>query len=593
MTCTHIGIDPRQPCPHPPVGETGLCLWHNPQVSKRASYVRDLFLQADARGVGFREANLVGIDLSTMTLPGRMFQGADLRDAVLDRSDLHGADLSETDLRRANFSQTDCRDVNFINANLTGVNFAGADLRGADLRNAILDGASMLGADLRNADLTGARISELRWNRLTRFQGIKGWDGAGTAGADDGDSTQVFLAPSALPDLDTPQIGEAGAEELRTRIFRIGRTPGARAQEMPPQVAGSDLVMEMPLDPLLPPRRRWPGLIIPALVGAALVAGAWGVANTRKTAEPASQVPALAREIDGLKKQREADLEQLRQAQERATHLADQVASLRQAGSAAESSLAQRNAELREALTDLGRLRDADDRAAALRLKVGELDVLNRDLAGATARQDRVSKILADGVDRFRSESEKLAKELTETRTRATTLEKTQGELIRTRQELAQVRQERDSLTTLYQSTHADLASAKQDLERYLARITASQLQGLLSDDTAAPLMPITSGAPISLGGDYLVTLQVDPGSRAGNLDVKLVIQRPSAVANPDATVVLYDQNRKPLRRLSYSFPHVDAGNPFVSAAATLACDRPPKFARIILAPGIEEVATK
>jgi chromosome segregation ATPase len=230
-----------------------------------------------------------------------------------------------------------------------------------------------------------------------------------------------------------------------------------------------------------------------------------------------------------------------------------------------------------------------------------ELDLLNRDLAGATAKQERLATILAEGVARFRGESEHLANELAESKTRAAALESTQADNIRLSKKVSVLTQERDALNELYQRTHGDLVAAHGDIERYLARISGTQLQGLLAEDTnAAALIPLTLGQPVSMGGDFLVTLTVSQpptGKIATNAPatvmIKLVVQRPAAAANPDATVVLYDAKRRPLRRIATSFPHVDQGAPFVTLGASLTCDRTPAFARIILAPGLDDVAAK
>ena len=72
------------------------------------------------------------------------------------------------------------------------------------------------------------------------------------------------------------------------------------------------------------------------------------------------------------------------------------------------------------------------------------------------------------------------------------------------------------------------------------------------------------------------------------NPQIQVVVQRPAAAANPEVTVVLYDRDQRPLRRLSHSFPHIDAGKPFVAVSTTVACDRFPAFARVLIAPGMD-----
>lgn len=596
MSCQHAYHDPRVSCPHPAVGATGRCLWHNPSVTKGEPYVRALFQRADAGAPDWSEAHLASLDLHGLRLAGRRLVRADLRDAILDGADLAGADLSHAILRRTTARRAILRGADLTGADLTGANLTGADLRDAKLTGALLDTTALQGADLRGADLEGARVIDFRWNRLTRFQGIQGIDPESAADGDD-DATQVFLAPVAMgeDDLDTPtRLGvEAGDDLARTRIFRPGVLPLA-----PLPVATTTVAAPMPPAPAAAPRRLH-HLLIPVLT-AFLTGGGIVALSLHRKIDPQDLRPRLAEAESRLRAaeaQRKADLAQVDAERENGRNLSADLATSRAALAAGAEERGRLSAQLLDREAELGRLRDASDRAEVLAVKVSELDVLNRDLAGASARQDRLSRILADGVDRFRDQSTRLAGELESVKERARLLDETQKDLARTKTELASARQERDALQGLYQQAHKDLATAKSDIERYLGRIHATQFQGLLTDDSGSPLHPVTLGKPLSLGGDYLVSLAIDKAdpkaavSRA--LAVRLVVQRPSAAANPDATVVLYDSEQRPLRRLSYSFPHVDDGAPFMTAATTIACDRQPAFARLILAPGEEKVAAR
>ena len=596
MTCQHAFQDPRVSCPHRAIGTTGLCLWHNSAVAKTEPYVKALFQQADALRASWSEAHLVGLDLRAARLAGRDLSRTDLRDATLDGADLTGTDLTGACLRRANIRRAVLRGANLAGADLTGTNLTGADLRGANLTGALLDTTALHNADLRDADLAGARVVDFRWNRLTRFQGIKGFD-LHDGNDEDGDTTQIFLAPVAMgeDDLDTPaRLSLERTEDLaRTRIFRLGS---------PAVPAAAVETLAAPAPPALPPipsSHRLRHLLIPVL--AAFLAGgavaSLAVHRSRPTNDLAQRLVEAERLVKTGETQRVADLAQLASEQQAGRALASELATARAAIAAGAAERARLGDQALEREAELGRLRNAADRAEVLAMKVTELEVLNRDLAGASARQDHLSRILADGVDRFRGENTRLASDLSQTKERARLLDEAQTDLARTKQELASARQERDALQGLYQQAHRDLAVAKTDIERYLGRIHATQFQGLLTDDAGSPLHAITLGKPISLGGDFLVSLSVDKADPSATvsraLAVKLVVQRPSAAANPDATVVLYDAEQRPLRRLSYSFPHVDAGAPFMTATSTIACDRPAAFARLILAPGEEKLAAR
>ncbi len=586
--CEHVFADPRRACVHPAVGATGRCLWHNAAVAKDDPYVRALFLHADGAGTSFAECHLAGLDLHDLALAERDFAAADLRDAALDGCVLERARFAGANLSRATLRRADLRGADLRGANLAGATLAGADLRGADLAEAIIDATVLLGADLRDADLSGAQIISFRWNRLTRFQGVRGFEPRPERSEDEvGQATQLFLAPVALTDVDSCQRLAAvdDADIARTRVFTAGRS-GMAAAPMPGDPPAPS--------PVIRPGLRWPWLIVPALAG--LLIGGGVMTVLRPVADAPGTMIAAApvddHELAELRAQRAADRAQITSLQDRASALADQLATAQQGAGADAVRTEHLRQELLDAQADLARLLDADDRAAALALDKAEGRVLARDLAAATARQERLAKILADGVGRFRDENVHLTAELGEARARVAALEQTQGENVRLKQKLTAVTQERDTLTGLYQGASGELASAKRDIERYLARISGSQLAGLLNEEGAgAPLMPVVAGKPVSLGGDYLVSLTVAPG-KAG-LDVSLIVQRPAAAANPDATVVLYDARKRPLRRLSASFPHVDLGAPFVSLAATVSCDRMPAYARVVLAPGIDDVAAR
>ena len=153
---------------------------------------------------------------------------------------------------------------------------------------------------------------------------------------------------------------------------------------------------------------------------------------------------------------------------------------------------------------------------------------------------------------------------------------------------------ERDTLLTNNQQLTGDLQSATRDIERYLARVNATHLQDYLTgDNNTVPLLAIQAGKPLALTGDYLLTLRVDHGSQPGTVLTKIVVQRPNSATNPDITVVLYDEQHQPLRRLAYSFPHVDAGRPFVASATEVACERFPAYARIYVTPGLDGLSAK
>ncbi len=593
--CSHPGA---MPCPHATRGGQAVCLWHNAAVTKTDAYVREVFQVADRQGHGrFPGAHLAGIDLARMRLEGRCFAGADLRDARFDGGDLSGADLSGADLRRTSFQRAVLARANLSGANLTGTSFVGADLREADLSHCRLDSTVLLAADLRGANLHGAAIVSFQWNRLTRFKDLKGIDsGGGGDGA--GDETRVYLAPAAFGDLNTAARAALSPDPAVSTTHTYTRTTGSATDQLEPGPAarGTDALQHATGTPApLPVRLRWPGVVLSGLGGVVAMGACWFlVARATPPTVLTITDPNLVAEVAGLKTQHDADLEQLRKQEDRARRLSDELASAHQAAADATAVSDQLRSQQHHLLADLARLSDAADRATVAQVNAGEWQALSEDLARSTAKQERVSRILADGVERTLAENQRLTTALHEASTKVGLLETTQAENVRLTRETNALRQDRDQAQSLYQTTAGELAIARTAIERYLGRIAGTQLEGILTDDhQQAPFLALTPGKALSLGGDYLVSLQVDPSAEGNALNVRLVVQRPAAAANPDATVVLYDDRKRPLRRLAASFPHVDAGAPFVSFTSAISCDRQPAYARVLLGPGTEEVAAR
>jgi hypothetical protein len=592
-SCNHLYGAEHGNCPQPTAGDSGCCLWHNPAVRKGDAYVPELLIQADRLAQGdLAEFHLAGLVWPRASLPLRSLRGADLADAFLDGADLGGSDLSGASLRRASLKHADLHGARLVGCDLTGVNLSGADLRGADLAQAVLSGTTLLGADLRGANLAGARVADFRWNRLTRFAGVTGLEAGQEIG--DQDATQSFLTPLAMgaSEGELSALGEVDPAALKTRVFA----------PLPPSAS---TVAAIPLPALsLPPRRRHPVLWAgAALVLIALGAGA-GIALPRlRTLLPATAASSaaaaggeaaqrLAQENEGLQHQHAADLDEIRRLQGQDRAHDDGVAAARQEAAVRRAEAEQLRVALRGSENEVLRLHSADDRATVLAIKLAEAQELNREIARQTSRQDQLSRILADGVSRLQQDKEALTVErdqhlVDETRARNFENEATAGRSV-----IANLGRERDELLGQNQKLLGELAAAQRDIERYLARVNATHLQDYLTDtDRHAALLPVVAGKPLALSGDYLLTLRLEAGAQPGSVSCQVVAQRPPSATNPEITVVLYDQDERPLRRFSYSFPHVDDGRPFVSSATTVACDRFPAFVRVQVAPGLDDLA--
>ena len=101
------------------------------------------------------QSNLIGPEK-----PGLSLQGANLREANLERGHLKRANLAEAELERAKLEE----------ANLVDANLAKANLQEANLVNANLSKANLSGANLKEADLTGAFLQEMTEESLTQTQ---------------------------------------------------------------------------------------------------------------------------------------------------------------------------------------------------------------------------------------------------------------------------------------------------------------------------------------------------------------------------------------------------------------------------------------
>ncbi|GDY12922.1 hypothetical protein LBMAG53_18000 [Planctomycetota bacterium] len=596
MTCRHVYRDRATPCPHQPgnLGTGERCLWHKPQVRKGDPYVRDLLLQAATlNGGDLAEFQLAGLDWPGASLAGMDLRDSDLRDARLEAADLTGTRLAGACLRRADLRKALLVGVDARGCDLTGANFAGADLRKCDLRDALLDGTILLSADLREADFTGARIVSFRWNGRTRFAGTIGLPSRSSSGpADD-------TAPNIVPldaDHDPPQSGGLADPNLdldRSHIFaQIDESP---TKALPAIQVGPNT----PVGPAPPQRptigRRW--LAVAGLAGLVLGAAAMAVVEVGSATQ---QAPTMddARLAD-LQQQHEADVAELRKLQGRISDLANEAAASRQAAAVAKGEVDAARSSAEETRIEASRLLGADDRAAIASARIAELERSLADLAAGVARGDRLGRMLADGSAKLVADNQRLTgieRDRDAARSLAETLA---SEAARLRQELTQVATDRDRLAKQSEIQATELAAANDAIGRYLAKVAASDLGEQLGEDAnRGPLLTITPGKPLILGGDCLVTLRIEPLAPASpalrpRIDLGLTVQRPAAAANPDVTVILYDESQRPLRRVTFGFPHIDSGAPVTTGHSELTCEVSPRFARIVVAPGVGKVTKR
>lgn len=590
--CTHPYRDSERACPHTPVGESSLCLWHNPAVQKSDAYARDLLAQADVVAQGdLTQFQLVGLVWYGAQLPRRNFRGADLRDAIFDGSDLTGCDFSGAILRRACFKRCTMQGVHLTGADLTGTNFCDSDLSNATITCAIIDGTLLMGADLEGVQLASATIKSFRWNRRTRFNKAI----SDTEVRSDGDSdapTQAFLAPLALETSASArsQLLDGDIEDNRTREY-IAESESVTPLASLPVTENFGPTKITKIVALPTPQKQWlPWAVAATIAVGGAGVGAWGYAATRGASSVSSTTLAdVQQERDNLLTQHEADIAEMRRVQDRAHVAESHAAENIQESTMRRTELESLRAQLRDAELEASRCQSAEDKAALLGVTVQELELINGDIARHGARQERLGRVLSDGVSRLDRERQEAVTALARNQADVQHLLVLEHDVQGLRDQISDTTRERDVLLAQNRKLMSELTVAQGDIERYLARVEGTHLRDVLvGNGVEAALLPIEAGTTLALNGDYLLTLRVDPGAQAGLVQAQIVVQRPPSAANPEITLVLYDAERQPLRRLSYSFPHVDRGAPLVSSTTITACDRFPSFARVQVVPGLD-----
>ena len=100
-------------------------------------------------GASCPRCNLFQADFANLSLKGRNFAGARLRQA----------DLSAAIASHARFNGGDLRDLNAYGAVMGGADFAGSDLTNATFVGAYLQGANFRGAKLGGVNFSGAEMN--------------------------------------------------------------------------------------------------------------------------------------------------------------------------------------------------------------------------------------------------------------------------------------------------------------------------------------------------------------------------------------------------------------------------------------------------
>lgn len=92
-----------------------------------------------------------------------LFEDARVKDADMTGANLENATFSDVKLARTILEEGRLNGVNFRDASLKETRMTGANLKGADLRN----------TDLRWADMRDTNVAKVRYNRWSKYQGIR------------------------------------------------------------------------------------------------------------------------------------------------------------------------------------------------------------------------------------------------------------------------------------------------------------------------------------------------------------------------------------------------------------------------------------
>ena len=247
-------------------------------------------------------------------------------------------------------------------------------------------------------------------------------------------------------------------------------------------------------------------------------------------------------------------------------------------------------AAARESDAEALRLHAADDRAITARILIAQLQDQLRDLSAGSVRQENLARILAEGAQRLKADNDRLVALRDEQVSLRHRLAVSESALETATAQAADLRSQRDRLSGRLEAALGDLDGAQQAIARYLARLETADLTAALGDDLEqVPMHELGGDRPLALAGRYGLTLRVTRQPPApdgsGRIAVGVVLQRPGREAPPDITIMLYDETRRALRRVSLGFAGQDSAPSVLDGSAIVPSEAMPRFARIIITP--------
>lgn len=588
-TCAHRYRESHTACPYTTVEGSNACLWHDGSVRKDDAYVPALLDSADIHGDGnLDEFQLAGLHWPEAQLQGRSLRHVNLRDAVLDVANFGGTDLAGANLSRASLKRANLQRACLTGADLTACNLTGADLREADLKKCKLNHTVLNSADLRGADLTGATIDGFLWNGRTRFQGIRGIGEPMQAGEDD--ETRPCLSPMVA--------GAIAGDDDDSRARSLLEDPDPAREETR---AFDAVVIPVHTDESSRPKtnrytKRRERLLIAAtcISLTTAFAGISIILTNPRTAQSTNTAPdpAFTRELHQAQQQLSATTAEVTNLQQQQSELLNARDKAEQRATVARAELARQNDLLRQSQSDAAYLRGADDRLATASTQLTSVESDRAHLAAELVRQQRLGRILAEGAKRLDEQSKIDQAALTDLQSRVERTELMTRELTIAREQISQAKAVAEQQTARAQILNDELARVRDDLDRYLGRVTGTAWQDLLTaDENQSPFIPIIADRTVTLGGAYAVTVRIGKGERPQSVATALTIQGNLGSANPDVALVLYDNDHRVLRRLAFGFPSQNDAHPIAAARAEIACDQFPAYARVLVAPSLATAA--
>jgi len=138
-----------------------------------ADSASDSELGDNHRGPRFKDADLQEANLSQTYCYISDFSGANLSKAKLAKAMLERANLSDNNLSGIDLSSANLSNANLLGSNLSHANLQNATLVQANLKDTKLSNANISGANLQSANLADAKVNGIRYDRKTRFRGIR------------------------------------------------------------------------------------------------------------------------------------------------------------------------------------------------------------------------------------------------------------------------------------------------------------------------------------------------------------------------------------------------------------------------------------